>query len=64
MEPAFYRGDLLFLTNPVNEPYLVGDITVYKVRTSFDKLPIGIHAFGLDPWRRHSNRPSSDRKPL
>ncbi|PVG01624.1 putative signal peptidase [Serendipita vermifera] len=31
MEPAFYRGDLLFLTNPVNEPYMVGDITVYKV---------------------------------
>ncbi|KAG8835843.1 Signal peptidase complex catalytic subunit [Serendipita sp. 399] len=31
MEPAFYRGDLLFLTNPVNEPYLVGDITVYKI---------------------------------
>jgi signal peptidase I len=33
MEPAFYRGDLLFLTNPRNEPYAVGDITVYKVRT-------------------------------
>lgn len=32
MEPAFYRGDLLFLTNPRNEPYAVGDITVYKVR--------------------------------
>lgn len=31
MEPAFYRGDLLFLTNPVNEPYQVGDITVYKI---------------------------------
>lgn len=32
MEPAFYRGDLLFLTNPRNEPYAVGDITVYKAR--------------------------------
>ncbi|KAF8323879.1 putative signal peptidase [Clavulina sp. PMI_390] len=31
MEPAFYRGDLLFLTNPSNTPYIVGDITVYKV---------------------------------
>lgn len=31
MEPAFYRGDLLFLTNPRNTPYVVGDITVYKV---------------------------------
>jgi signal peptidase I len=31
MEPAFYRGDLLFLTNPVHEKYHTGDITVYKV---------------------------------
>jgi signal peptidase I len=31
MEPAFYRGDLLFLTNPANERYQTGDITVYKV---------------------------------
>ncbi|KAK7042350.1 signal peptidase complex catalytic subunit SEC11 [Favolaschia claudopus] len=31
MEPAFYRGDLLFLTNPAAERYHNGDITVYKV---------------------------------
>ncbi|KAF7798125.1 hypothetical protein EIP86_009340 [Pleurotus ostreatoroseus] len=31
MEPAFYRGDLLFLTNPVDQRYQTGDITVYKV---------------------------------
>ena len=31
MEPAFYRGDLLFLTNPANQKYHTGDITVYKV---------------------------------
>ncbi|KEP49162.1 signal peptidase complex catalytic subunit SEC11 [Rhizoctonia solani 123E] len=31
MEPAFYRGDLLFLTNFPNVPYQIGDITVYKV---------------------------------
>lgn len=31
MEPAFYRGDILFLWNPPNVPYEVGDITVYKV---------------------------------
>lgn len=31
MEPAFYRGDLLFLTNPANERYKTGDITVYKI---------------------------------
>jgi signal peptidase len=31
MEPAFYRGDLLFLTNPPQEKYQTGDITVYKI---------------------------------
>ena len=31
MEPAFYRGDLLFLTNPAHQRYLTGDITVYKI---------------------------------
>ncbi|KAF8607367.1 putative signal peptidase [Ceratobasidium sp. AG-I] len=31
MEPAFYRGDLLFLTNPPNTPYQIGDVTVYKI---------------------------------
>jgi len=31
MEPAFYRGDLLFLTNPPNQLYKTGDITVYKI---------------------------------
>jgi len=31
MEPAFYRGDLLFLTNPSRDQYRTGDITVYKI---------------------------------
>lgn len=31
MEPAFYRGDLLFLINPPNTRYQTGDITVYKI---------------------------------
>ncbi|ORX38834.1 signal peptidase complex catalytic subunit SEC11 [Kockovaella imperatae] len=31
MEPAFYRGDILFLTNPADTPYEIGDITVYKL---------------------------------
>lgn len=31
MEPAFYRGDLLFLVNPPQEKYETGDITVYKI---------------------------------
>jgi signal peptidase len=31
MEPAFHRGDLLFLTNYNDEPFNVGDIVVFKV---------------------------------
>lgn len=31
MEPAFYRGDILFLTNPPRAKFDVGDITVYKI---------------------------------
>jgi len=31
MEPAFYRGDLLFLTNDVDDPIRVGEILVFKV---------------------------------
>ncbi|GAB6032008.1 Signal peptidase complex catalytic subunit S11A [Chamberlinius hualienensis] len=31
MEPAFHRGDLLFLTNRVEDPIRVGDIVVFKV---------------------------------
>jgi len=31
MEPAFYRGDLLLLTNYEEEPVRVGDIVVFKV---------------------------------
>lgn len=31
MEPAFHRGDLLFLTNHKEDPIGVGDIVVFKV---------------------------------
>jgi len=31
MEPAFYRGDLLFLTNYDEEPIRVGEIVVFKI---------------------------------
>jgi len=31
MEPAFHRGDLLFLTNYREDPVRVGDIVVFKV---------------------------------
>jgi len=32
MEPAFYRGDLLFLTNYEEEPIRVGEIVVFKIK--------------------------------
>ena len=32
MEPAFHRGDLLFLTNYEHEDIRVGEIVVFKVR--------------------------------
>ncbi|TKR93395.1 hypothetical protein L596_007861 [Steinernema carpocapsae] len=31
MEPAFYRGDLLLLTNNMEDPIRTGDITVFKI---------------------------------
>ncbi|CAG0920460.1 unnamed protein product [Notodromas monacha] len=31
MEPAFHRGDLLFLTNKEQDPIRVGEIVVFKV---------------------------------
>jgi signal peptidase len=31
MEPAYFRGDLLFLTN-FDEPVEVGDIVVYNLK--------------------------------
>ncbi|ORX54695.1 signal peptidase complex catalytic subunit SEC11C-like protein [Piromyces finnis] len=31
MEPAFSRGDLIFLSNFKNEPFVAGDIVVYKI---------------------------------
>ncbi|KAJ8036131.1 Signal peptidase complex catalytic subunit SEC11A [Holothuria leucospilota] len=31
MEPAFFRGDLLFLTNHQDDPIRVGEIVVFKI---------------------------------
>lgn len=31
MEPAFHRGDLLFLTNYESDPIQIGDIVVFKI---------------------------------
>ncbi|WOO83751.1 Signal peptidase complex catalytic subunit SEC11 [Vanrija pseudolonga] len=44
MQPAFYRGDILFLTNPANTPYEVGDITVYKVAGQGIPIVHRVHA--------------------
>lgn len=32
MEPAFYRGDLLLLTNHYDEPIRAGEIVVFKIK--------------------------------
>ena len=32
MEPAFFRGDLLFLTNYQEDPIRSGEIVVFKVK--------------------------------
>ncbi|KAI6649760.1 hypothetical protein LOD99_6549 [Oopsacas minuta] len=32
MEPAFYRGDLLILTNNLDDPIQVGDIVVFNIK--------------------------------
>ena len=32
MEPAFFRGDLLFLTNYEEDPIRSGEIVVFKVK--------------------------------
>lgn len=31
MEPAFFRGDLLVLTNDIDDPIRAGDIAVFKI---------------------------------
>lgn len=41
MEPAFYRGDLLFLTNYKSDPIRVGEILVFKVGCPCCRAVIG-----------------------
>merc|ERR1712072_403972 len=31
MEPGFYRGDILFLTNNSDHPYVPGDVVVFQI---------------------------------
>ena len=35
MEPAFHRGDLLFLTNRVEDPIRVGETVVLRIEERF-----------------------------
>jgi len=37
MEPAYYRGDILFLTH-YNEPVIPGDVIVFKLKRQ--EIPI------------------------
>ena len=53
MEPAFHRGDLLFLTNYEHEDIRVGEIVVFKVSSHFDKSYIHIHMYTLYSVRTH-----------
>ena len=40
MEPAFHRGDLLFLTNKETEDIRVGEIVVFKVNYFFSQMKL------------------------
>ena len=44
MEPAFHRGDLLFLTNYEHEDIRVGEIVVFKVmfKPAHSELILGL----------------------
>ncbi len=44
MEPAFFRGDLLFLTNYASDPIRVGEVCVFKVRDRDIPIVHRIHA--------------------
>lgn len=49
MEPAFQRGDLLFLTNYESDPIRVGEILVFKVLSQcFDGFNVLVQVTGRD----------------
>jgi signal peptidase len=61
MEPAFYRGDLLFLTNPAGELYKTGDITVYKIPGA--DIPIVhrvLETHDVKPKKKRTKKASSE----
>ena len=53
MEPAFQRGDILFLNNQAN-PIRVGEVVVFKIKDRID--PCGNQNFGA-PRHRPRSRP-------
>ena len=53
MEPAFQRGDILFLNNQAN-PIRVGEVVVFKIKDRMD--PCGNQNFGA-PRHRTRSRP-------
>jgi len=57
MEPAFYRGDLLFLTHFRQEPIEIGEIVVYKLKER--EIPI-VHRV----IKRHENTDTGEIKYL
>ena len=77
MEPAFQRGDILFLNNQAN-PIRVGEVVVFKIKDR--NTPCGNQNFGAPrhrprsrprslthwlnfPHRRHSHRAPRDEGP-
>ena len=47
MEPAFQRGDILFLNNQAN-PIRVGEVVVFKIKDR--STPCGNQNFGAPPY--------------
>ncbi|KAL1948387.1 hypothetical protein VTO73DRAFT_12462 [Trametes versicolor] len=62
MEPAFYRGDLLFLTNPTDQLYKTGDITVYKIPGA--DIPIVHRVLETHDWTPAGKKDAVAASPL
>jgi hypothetical protein len=59
MEPAFFRGDLLFLTNYQSEPIRVGEVCVFKIRERDIPIVHRIHAVHEEcVWLQRSLQPN------
>ncbi|POI28424.1 hypothetical protein CIB84_007826, partial [Bambusicola thoracicus] len=63
MEPAFHRGDLLFLTNRIEDPIRVGEIVVFRIEGR--EIPIVHRVLKIHEkpaLRRELNRQNGDIK--